>query len=223
VVKGQLHANNLPWTLNPSALAQRLDVGLENIVLLNDMIAAAWSLDQLPANDLAVLNRGVSQPNATRALMAVGTGLGEAFLVWDGRQNRVFPSEGGLAGFAPRTDREIRLLTYLSKRLPQVCCEDVLSGRGIRAIHEFLNPQVRHSSFDAAGRRRSARDQRQRLLTHLRSVHRDHGSLDGSVWLRSREPCPPCPGIRWSLCSGWDRSEDCLQVERWRILSRFLR
>ena len=151
VVEGQLHANNLPWTLNPSALAQRLDVGLENIVLLNDMVATAWSLDQLPANDLAVLNRGVPQPNATRALMAVGTGLGEAFLVWDGRQNRVFPSEGGLAGFAPRTDREIRLLTYLSKRLPQVCCEDVLSGRGIRAIHDFLNPQVGHSSFDAAG------------------------------------------------------------------------
>jgi glucokinase len=151
VVEGRLHANNLPWTLNPAELAQRLDVGLENIVLLNDVVATAWSLDQLPAKDLAVLNQGVVQPNATRALMAVGTGLGEAVLVWDGRQYRVFPSEGGLAGFAPRTDREIQLLTFLKKRLPQVCCEDVLSGRGILAIHEFLDPDVRHPSFEDGG------------------------------------------------------------------------
>ena len=156
VVEGQLHANNLPWTLNPSELAQRLDVGLENIVLLNDVVATAWSLDQLSAKDLAVLNLGVQQPNATRALMAVGTGLGEALLVWDGQQHRVFPSEGGLAGFAPRTDREIQLLIFLKNRLPQVCCEDVLSGRGIRAIHEFLDPNVRHPSFD--GGRDSARE-----------------------------------------------------------------
>jgi glucokinase len=49
VVEGQLHANNLPWTLDPSELAQRLDVSLDNIVLLNDVVATAWSLDQLPA------------------------------------------------------------------------------------------------------------------------------------------------------------------------------
>ena len=151
VVEGRLHANNLPWTLNSSELAQQLDISLENIVLLNDVVATAWSLDQLPAKDLAVLNQGVPQPNATRALMAVGTGLGEALLVWDGLRYRVFPSEGGFAGFAPRTDREIQLLASLKKRLPQVCCEDVLSGRGIRAIHEFLDPDVGHPSFNGAG------------------------------------------------------------------------
>jgi len=151
VVEGHLHANNLPWTLNPSELARRLDLSLEKIVLLNDVVATAWGLDQLPAKDLAVLNQGVLQPKATRALMAVGTGLGEALLLWDGRQYRVFPSEGGLAGFSPRTDREIQLLIRLKKRLPQVCCEDVLSGRGIRAIHEFLDPEVRHPSFDGSG------------------------------------------------------------------------
>jgi glucokinase len=151
VVDGCLHANNLPWALNPPELARELEVDAENIVLLNDVVATAWSLDRLPARDLAVLNQGVLQPNATRALMAVGTGLGEAHLLWDGRQYRVFPSEGGLAGFAPRTDREIQLLIHLKKRLPQVCCEDVLSGRGIRAIHEFLDPAVRHPSFDGSG------------------------------------------------------------------------
>ncbi len=151
VVDGRLHANNLPWDLNPAELARGLNLDVENIVLLNDVVATAWSLDHLPAKDLAVLNQGVLQPNATRALMAVGTGLGEAHLLWDGRQYRVFPSEGGLASFAPRTDREIQLLIHLKRRLPQVCCEDVLSGRGIRAIHEFLDPAVRHPSFEGSG------------------------------------------------------------------------
>jgi glucokinase len=151
VVEGKLHANNLPWTLNPPELARRLDVNLENVVLLNDVVATAWSLDKLPAKDLSVLNQGVLQPNATRALMAVGTGLGEALLLWDGGQYRVFPSEGGFADFAPRTDREIQLLIYLRKRVPHVCVEDVLSGRGIRAIHEFLDPNVRHPSFEGSG------------------------------------------------------------------------
>jgi glucokinase len=151
VVEGRLHANNLPWALNPPELASKLDLNLKNIVLLNDVVATAWSLDKLPAKDLAVLNPSVAQPNGTRVLMAVGTGLGETFLFWDGRQYRMFPSEGGLASFAPRTEREIQLLVHLKKRLPHVCCEDVLSGRGIRAIHEFLDPAVRHPSFGGSG------------------------------------------------------------------------
>ena len=151
VVDGRLHANNLPWDLNPPDLASRLEVNPKNIVLLNDVVATAWSLDKLPAKDLAVLNQGVAQPNWTRAVMAVGTGLGETFLFWDGRQYRMFPSEGGLASFAARTEREIQLLVHLKQRLPRVCCEDVISGRGIRAIHEFLDPAVRHPSFDGDG------------------------------------------------------------------------
>src|SRR6202035_2084512 len=118
-VEGHLHANNLPWDLNLAELSRSLDLQQESMVLLNDVVATAWSLDKLPAKDLAVVNQGVLQPNATRALMAVGTGLGEAFLFWDGQKYRVSPSEGGLAGFAPRTDREIQLLIHLKKRLSQ--------------------------------------------------------------------------------------------------------
>jgi glucokinase len=151
VVEGQLHTNNLPWGLKPSELARALDVNPERIVLLNDVEATAWSLNKLPAADLAVLNPGAPQPYATRALMAVGTGLGESLLCWDGRRYRVFPSEGGLATFAPRTDREIQLLVHLKRYLAHVCCEDILSGRGIRAIHEFLDAKLRHPSFDGSG------------------------------------------------------------------------
>ncbi len=147
VVDGSLHAGNLPWVLNGSALAQKLH--LHRVVLLNDLIATALSLDRLAPNDFVVLNQGIPQPKATKAVIAAGTGLGEAILFWDGQRYRVAPSEGGQADFAPRTDLEIQLLTQLNKQLPHVSCEEIVSGRGFRRIHEFLNPSLRHPSFDA--------------------------------------------------------------------------
>ena len=147
VVDGALHAGNLPWVLNGSALAQKLH--LNNVVLLNDLTATALSLDRLGSHDFAILNQGTAEHKATRAVIAAGTGLGEAILFWDGQQYRVAPSEGGQADFAPRTQQEIQLLTHLNKQLPQVSCEEIISGRGFRRIHEFLNPALRHPSFDA--------------------------------------------------------------------------
>ena len=148
VVDGFLHAGNLPWTLNGSALAQKLH--LNNVVLLNDLTATALSLDRLGSNDFAILNRGIPEHRATRAVIAAGTGLGEAILFWDGERYRVAPSEGGQADFAPRTELEIQLLTHLNKQMPHVSCEEIVSGRGFRRIHEFLKPSLRHSSFDGA-------------------------------------------------------------------------
>jgi glucokinase len=146
LVDGRLHSGNLPWDLDLARLVRQLDV--EPVVLLNDLTATAYSLDKLSAKDLAIVNEGVPQRMATKAVIAAGTGLGEAILFWDGRQHRIAPSEGGLADFAARTNREIQLLDYLKKRLPHVCNEEILSGRGFRRIHEFLNPGVKHPSFE---------------------------------------------------------------------------
>jgi len=74
VVDGSLHARNLPWVLNGSALAQKLH--LDKIVLLNDLTATALSLDRLGANDFAILNQGTPEHNSTKAVIAAGTGLG---------------------------------------------------------------------------------------------------------------------------------------------------
>jgi len=148
VVDGSLHAENLPWVLNGSAIARKLH--LNEVVLLNDLTATALSLDHLGSHDFEILNQGVPVPNATKAVIAAGTGLGEASLLWDGQQYRVAPSEGGQADFAPRSEVQIQLLIHLNKSLPQVSNEEIISGRGFRRIHEFLNPSVRHASFDSA-------------------------------------------------------------------------
>jgi glucokinase len=99
---------------------------------------------------LVAINPGKAVPNATKALMAAGTGLGEAILFWDGERYQVAPAEGGQADFAPRTERELQLLRHLRLRQPHVSCEDVVSGRGFRPIHEFLDPFISHKSFASA-------------------------------------------------------------------------
>jgi glucokinase len=147
VTGGRHYSENLPWVLDVSDLARSLK--LKNIQLLNDLAATALSLNRLPANDLVILNHGAPVPNATQGVIAAGTGLGEALLFWNGKQYQVAPAEGGMADFAPRTERQIQLLTHLRQQLSHVSCEEVVSGRGFRRIHEFLNPSVRHESFES--------------------------------------------------------------------------
>jgi glucokinase len=147
VVDGCLHAENLLWALDVPALTKKLN--LKNVVLLNDLTATALSLDRLPLSDFVLLNQGTPEPNATRAVIAAGTGLGEAILFWDGHEYRVERAEGGQADFAPRNEREIQLFLHLRNRLSHVSCEEIVSGRGFRRIHEFLNPSVHHASFDS--------------------------------------------------------------------------
>ena len=148
VAGGRHYSENLPWVVDVSALEHTLE--LKNIRLLNALTATALSLERLPVTDFASLNPGTPAPNATRAVIAAGTGLGEAILFWDGEKYRVAPAEGGQADFAPRTEREIQLLSHLRVLLPHVSCEEIVSGRGFRRIHAFLNPAVRHASFEAS-------------------------------------------------------------------------
>jgi glucokinase len=148
VLDGRLHAINLPWLLDSAALAAKLDLRVEDVVLMNDLVATACSVEKLPSQDFLPLNDVPSQPNGSKALIAAGTGLGEAMLFWDGTHYHASPSEGGAADFAPRTERESQLLGFLKQRLPRVSCEEVFSGRGFRRVHEFLDPTVWHSTFE---------------------------------------------------------------------------
>jgi glucokinase len=150
VVDGRLVANNIPWELTDFALASRLNLKLEQLTLINDLVATAYGLPHLAPQDFLVLNAGAPQFNGNQALIAAGTGLGEAMIIWDGSQHRASPSEGGSADFAPRTEREIQLLHFLKKRVHRVSCEDIFSGRGFRKLHEFLNPAVVHPTFGEA-------------------------------------------------------------------------
>jgi glucokinase len=149
VVHDRVKATNLPWIVDGPALAQKL--GVARVVLLNDLGATAHSVEYLAPEDLFVLNKDTPEPGAAKAVIAAGTGLGEAILFWDGTCYRVAPTEGGHADFAPNTEQQIELWRFLRKRSPHVSWELILSGRGFKTLHEFLAPAVRHPSFDDLG------------------------------------------------------------------------
>ncbi len=146
VIDRRVKATNLPWIVDAAKLAAQL--GTPHIVLLNDLEATAHSLALMTPSELSTLNAGTPAPRATQALLAAGTGLGESILFWDGNQYVVAGTEGGHTDFAPRTEQEIELLRYMKKLNEFVSVELILSGRGFRTIHTFLDPSVQHASFE---------------------------------------------------------------------------
>jgi glucokinase len=136
VVDGRAQITNLPWRLAESGLRRAL--GLRSVHLLNDLVATAWAVPGLRARDTRTINRGVPFPRGAIAVIAPGTGLGEAFLAWDGRQYRACASEGGHCDFAPPSELAADLLTFVRRTRPHVSIEWVCSGTGIPHLYAFL-------------------------------------------------------------------------------------
>ena len=135
VVEGRVATTNLPWEIDERTLEKSIPAG--RVRLLNDLEATGHGLAALPAASLRTLQPGRPQPGNV-ALIAAGTGLGEALLIWDGMSHRVIASEGGHADFAPRTEIEIDLLRFLAREYGRVSYERVLSGPGFFNVYRFL-------------------------------------------------------------------------------------
>jgi glucokinase len=136
VHNGRVETSNLPWIIEQSRLAKLIQ--LPATLLINDLEANAWGIGGLSPQDLVPLNRVAAPPVGNRAVIAPGTGLGEAGLFWNGSQHQVFASEGGHADFAPQGDLQIELLRFLAARYEHVSYERVLSGPGLVNAYEFL-------------------------------------------------------------------------------------
>lgn len=132
----RVETTNLPWHISAVAIAERFK--LAKVFLLNDLEANAWGIRALSNNDFLSLQAAVGNPKGNRAIIAAGTGLGEAGLFHDGIHLHPFATEGGHTDFSPTTDLEIELLQYLKKRFRHVSWERILSGPGLAHIHEFL-------------------------------------------------------------------------------------
>jgi glucokinase len=136
VVEGRATTTNLPWIIDETQLEQALN--LSSVRLLNDLDAIAHAVPFLEPVDLHTLNAGEPVPDGTMAVIAPGTGLGEAFLTWSGSRYQPFPSEGGHADFAATNPLEIGLLRYLLDQREHVSYERVCSGRGLPNIYAYL-------------------------------------------------------------------------------------
>lgn len=137
VIENRVEVTNLPWTVDADELRQIL--GLSSVQLLNDLASLANGVLLLEPDELHTLQEGTHDPTGAIAVVAPGTGLGEAFLTWDQDDGRYRPhaSEGGHTDFAPTTPRQIQLLRYLWPRHKHVSYELVCSGMGIPNIYAF--------------------------------------------------------------------------------------
>jgi len=137
VRNGRLRLTNLPWTLDSHELS--VSLGVTHVFLINDLEANGYGVSELTADQIYTLSEGDVSQIGNRALIAAGTGLGEALLIWNGRSHTPYPSEGGHADYAPRNEDEIDLLRFIKQKYNgRISYERVISGMGLTSIYEFL-------------------------------------------------------------------------------------
>jgi glucokinase len=136
VVEGECETPNLPWTVSARRLA--VEIGIPRTRVINDLDAIAFGIERLGPGDLVALQEGIPVQHGVVGVIGAGTGLGQAFLAWDGSRYRTYASEGGHATFAARTELERELQRHLESLYGHVSCERILSGPGLVNVYRFL-------------------------------------------------------------------------------------
>ena len=138
VVGNRCIATNLPWVVDGRTIARKFRI--ERVTLLNDLVALSLGAVGVHPSKLRVLGDAgpPKKRGANVAVIAAGTGLGEAILVWDGEHLVPSATEGGHADFAPHDDVQIELLRFLRARHGHVSWERVLSGAGLGSVYDFF-------------------------------------------------------------------------------------
>jgi glucokinase len=140
VVGGRVVATNLAWVIDSRTIGRKL--GIKRVTLLNDLVALSLGALRVPRAKLHFLSESAAgfprKRGANVAVIAAGTGLGEAMLIWDGRGFVPSATEGGHADFAARDDLEVELLQFLRNRFARVSYERILSGSGLGNLYDFF-------------------------------------------------------------------------------------
>jgi glucokinase len=128
---------NVPWLVDAAAIGEA--AGITRVDLLNDLEAMAYSVPVLEPSELATLQQGVVQAGGNAAVIAAGTGLGEALLL--NVDGRFIPgaTEAGHADWGARTPRDIEMLTTLTRVYGRCSVEHVISGPGLVNIYQFTH------------------------------------------------------------------------------------
>lgn len=138
IIDERCRTTNLPWDIKASDLKD--EFGIESVKLLNDLESTAYGMLYLKEDEFISLNPNGRKSNGNIAVIAAGTGLGEAILYFDGKSYHPIGTEGGHTDFAPISSQQDELLTWLRRRYPgHVSYERIVSGIGIYTIYEFLS------------------------------------------------------------------------------------
>jgi glucokinase len=148
VIEGSVLMPNLSWHIKENSLSEKLKIPVH---LINDLEAIATSVPILEKEDLETLSKGKPAKQGSLAVIAPGTGLGEAYLHWDGTGFHPYPSEGGHVDFAPNDKIQSELLETLQKRYGHVSYERVCSGPGLFNIYAFLKESGKYAEPEWLG------------------------------------------------------------------------
>lgn len=181
VKEGKSKITNLPWVIDAVHISKAL--GIPSVHLLNDLEANAYGLKVLKKEELFVLHEGKVQ-KGNQALIAAGTGLGEAGLIWDGKTHHPFACEGGHTDFGPRNQLEIELFVYLKNKFGHVSYERVVSGPGIRNIFQFLIDTGKEPLSAAVKEELAVRDPA-RVISEWGSQEKDPACVRAVEWFIS--------------------------------------
>ncbi len=164
VLAGRATITNLPWVIDESQLQRALN--LSSVHLLNDLEAIAHAVPSLEPGELHTLHQGQAVPKGNIAVIAPGTGLGEAFLTWNGAAYQTHTSEGGHCDFAPTNELEIGLLRYVLARFEHVSYERVCSGKGIPNIYAYLTERADTAELPALSEQLARAEDRTPLIVN---------------------------------------------------------
>lgn len=155
VIDGKSKLTNLSWQLDSKAIGQELKIPVS---FINDLEATAFGLAGLKDNERALIAEGDPQAKGNIAIIAPGTGLGEAGLYWDGQHYHPFATEGGHSDFFPRNEIDVDVYRYLQQQFGHVSWERVVSGMGIKNIYHFLTDSRKEKVPDWLSQRMATED-----------------------------------------------------------------
>ncbi|MBW2641868.1 MAG: glucokinase [Deltaproteobacteria bacterium] len=146
VVNGKSKTTNLPWNISEDRIKKQFN--FHHVRLVNDLTATAMAIPLLKKDEFFPLNQAEPIKGQNLALIAPGTGLGIAMLIYQNDRYFPIPSEGGHADFAPNSEAEIKLWRYLHQHYGHVSIERVVSGSGLVNIYNWLKDSGRLNEPD---------------------------------------------------------------------------
>lgn len=141
--QGRGRFTNLPWQMDEAQAAQTL--GIAPLRLINDFVAAATGIPDLAPDELIWVNLVPADPAGVRVVLGAGTGLGLGFAtpLTDRSGFAAWPSEGGHADFAPRSEEEVEIWKWTGRAVRgRVGYERLLSGSGLTLLYVFYAAQL---------------------------------------------------------------------------------
>lgn len=147
VIKDEAQLTNVDWKVEKEQIIKA--TGVQTIYLLNDLEASAFGIPFMQISELMSIHKAEKRMTGNAAVIAPGTGLGEAGMFWDGQNFHPFATEGGHCDFSPRDNTDVNLLMFLQHKYGHVSWERLVSGKGIVNIFDFLRTSSNYELEDS--------------------------------------------------------------------------